>query len=116
MSQNSPLSATVTVDLPLLTVKERLATNNIKWDLLVLFGQNADQSFTPAQAARLIRRPPTAVAIELQDLHLLGAVAAGPPNGEPHYHLTSDPTMRTLIAQFAVSNPGGPRQRRRFAA
>ncbi|HBY97614.1 MAG: hypothetical protein M5U01_11370 [Ardenticatenaceae bacterium] len=116
MSQNTPRSATVTVDLPLLTVKERLATNNIKWELLVLFGRHTDQSFTPSQAALHVRRPPAAVAIELQDLHLLGAIMSGAPNGEPHYRLTSDTAIRALIIQFATNNSGQPRHRRRFAA
>jgi len=107
---------TATVDLSLLTVRERLATNRIKWDLLVLFGRNAEQSFTPWQAARLVRRPPLPVAVELRDLHLRGAIVPKQGNGEESYRLTHDPLTRALIIHFARTNIGAPPARRRFTS
>lgn len=106
-----------TIDLPLLTVKERLATSGVKCDLLVLFGRNPQESYSPAEAALLIRRPRAAVSVELQDLQLLGALVACQGDGEPRYRLTGDSSLQALIVRFAVSDlAAGAAPRARFAA
>lgn len=109
-------SLSPTVDLPLLAFKARVATNWIKRDLLILFGQEPSTSYTPAQAAICLGRPPRAVAVEMQDLSLLGILRQEQGEGESAYSLTATPRLRNLTIRFASDRAWRPAPRQRFTA
>jgi hypothetical protein len=96
------------VDLPLLAFKERIATNLIKCDLLDVFGKSPTGSYSPQEVAAMVRRRANAVAVELQDLSLLGVLQSEPHEDELHYRLTDEPDLRELAIRYVNHNDASP--------
>lgn len=59
------------IDLELFTFVERFATNNVRWDLILLFGNDPDAELTAEEIASRLRRGVFATTKELDDLTYL---------------------------------------------
>ena len=56
------------IDLDLFTFVERYATTLFRWDLVLFFGKNPDNGYTPAEIAEKLHRSVTTTTKELDDL------------------------------------------------
>src|SRR4029079_2849795 len=59
------------IDLELFTFVERFATNNVRWDLILLFGSDPDAELTSQEIAGHLRRGVVVTTKELDDLTYL---------------------------------------------
>lgn len=59
------------IDLELFTFVERFATNNVRWDLILLFGKEPDSEMTSQEIAGQLRRGVFVTTQELDDLTYL---------------------------------------------
>jgi hypothetical protein len=66
-----PARASGEIDVELFTFVERYATSNLRWDLILLFGNQPDVELTAADIAAQTRRTLFATTKELDDLTYL---------------------------------------------
>lgn len=86
------------IDLELFTFVERYATNNFRWDLILLFGNQPDSEFSAQEIADQLRRGVFATTKELDDLTYLRVLVRRYTPELTTYRLTK----RTAVRRASV--------------
>lgn len=89
------------IDVQVLTLIERYATNLARWDLLLFFGRNPVAQDNASGIARQIGRRPQSIAKELDDLTYLGVLDARQNGNGLEYQLTRVSTLRRTVMRLA---------------
>ncbi len=90
------------VDVELFTFIERYATNLIRWDLLLYFGQHPRGPMEPAEMAREIHRSLKATTKELDDLTYLGVLTRHYRPEKVTYRLSRRGRIRNAVVRLAA--------------
>ncbi len=96
------------IDLEVLTLIERYATNLARWDVLLFFGRNPVAHDNASGIAKQLGRRPQSIAKELEDLAYLGVLLAHPNGKGMKYELTHAPAVRRAVMRLA-KHFDGPR-------
>jgi hypothetical protein len=96
-----PLSSSHEIDVELFTFVERYATNLVRWDLLVFFGQNPLAYDGAPNIAQRVGRAVRTVQKELDDLVYLGVLRADCDNAMMRYGLAQSLATRRAVERLA---------------
>ena len=89
------------IDVELFAFIERYATNLVRWDVLLYFGQNPNRRDPASDIAGRLGRKPTTVQKELDDLAYLGVVHAEQNDYGVRYSLATDINTRRAAMRLA---------------
>lgn len=89
------------IDVELFAFIERYATNLVRWDLLLYFGQNPNRRDLASDIAGRMGRKLVTIQKELDDLAYLGIVQADRSNDAAHYSLSRDVSTRRVAVRMA---------------
>jgi hypothetical protein len=89
------------IDLELFTFVERYATNNFRWDLILLFGSQPDSELTPQEIAQHLRRAIYPTTKELDDLTYLRVLVRSYTPERTTYRLTRRAGVRRTAIRLA---------------
>ena len=90
------------IDLELFTFVERYATNNFRWDLILMFGAQPDKELTAREIADQLRRSAFATTKELDDLTYLRVLVRRYTPERITYRLTKRLTLRRSATRLAA--------------
>ena len=89
------------IDLELFTFVERYATTNLRWDLILLFGNQPDEELTAQDVATKTRRNIFATTKELDDLTYLRVFVRRYTPERTTYRLTRRGNVRRTAIRLA---------------
>lgn len=89
------------IDLELFTFVERYATNNFRWDLILLFGSQPDSELTTREIADQLHRGVFATIKELDDLTYLRVLVRHYTPERTTYRLTKRLNVRRTAIRLA---------------
>lgn len=89
------------IDLELFTFVERYATTNLRWDLILLFGNQPDLEMTAEDIAARTRRNVFATTKELDDLTYLRVFVRRYTPERTTYRLSRRANVRTTAMRLA---------------
>lgn len=89
------------IDLELFTFVERFATNNVRWDLILLFGKDPDSELTSQEIAAQLRRGVYVTTQELDDLTYLHVLVRRYTPQRITYRLSRRATVRRSAIRLA---------------
>ncbi len=89
------------IDLELFTFVERYATNNLRWDIILLFGSQPEAELTPEEIARQVRRAVYPTTKELDDLTYLRVLVRSYSPERTTYRLTRRANVRRTAIRLA---------------
>jgi len=90
------------IDLELFTFVERYATNNFRWDLILLFGSHPDDELTSREIASQLHRGVFATTKELDDLTYLRVLVRRYTPERITYRLTKRLNLRRSATRLAA--------------
>lgn len=103
-----PATRSGEIDIEVLTLIERYATNLARWDVLLFFGRNPVAQDNASGIAKQIGRRAQSIAKELEDLAYLGILHAHSNGRGMKYQLTRSPGLRRAVMRLA-KHFDGPR-------
>ncbi|MBI3740788.1 MAG: hypothetical protein HY257_03390 [Chloroflexi bacterium] len=89
------------IDIEFLTFVERYATNLMRWDVLVFFGENPTAREYANGIANKTGRQVHPVEKELNDLVYLGVLHSQKNSNGMIYHLADAPAIRRAVVNLA---------------
>jgi hypothetical protein len=90
------------IEIDVLVLIERYATDLLKWDILTLFGRQPELSLLAHEVAQRIGRSSQSIRAELGDLALLGILEQSRnDSNQVLYQLTPQPRLRQAAIKFA---------------
>jgi len=90
------------IDLELFTFVERYATNNFRWDLILMFGAHPDDELTAREISEQLRRGIFVTTKELDDLTYLRVLVRRYTPERTTYRLTKRLTLRRSATRLAA--------------
>lgn len=98
---HTPTRGTGEIDLELFTFVERYITSNLRWDLILLFGNQPNAEMTAAEIASQTRRNIFATTKELDDLTYLRVLVRRYTPERTTYRLSRRGTAKQIAMQLA---------------
>ncbi len=96
-----PSRGAAEIDLELFTFVERYAINNLRWDLILMFGDQPDSELTSQEIAAKLRRTVFATTKELDDLTYLRLLVRRYTPERTTYRLTKRANLRRSAVRLA---------------
>ncbi len=115
VSPSSPAGAhpsLAEVDIELFAFVERYATNLIRWDLLLFFGNHPEAHLTAAELARKLRRGVKTVTKELDDLTYLRVLVRRYTPQQVTYQLALHGGARRAVIRLAAFSASEKRDKK----
>ncbi len=105
ISPTTPISSAASlaeIDVELFTFVERYATNLVRWDLLLFFGNHPDSKVTAAELSRQTRRSLKATTKELEDMTYLRLLTRRYTPEKVTYQLVRKGAGRKAVMRLAA--------------
>ena len=90
------------VDIELFTFVERYATNLVRWDLLLFFGNHPDARLSAAEIAQELRRSLSTILKELDDLAYLRVLDRRYTPKKTTFQLSHKPAVQRAVIRLAA--------------
>ncbi len=90
------------IDVELFTFIERYATNLVRWDLLLFFGNHPDSKMTAAELSKQFKRSLKATTKELEDMTYLRILTRRYTPEKVTYQLVRKGATRKAITRLAA--------------